>query len=368
MEKPTTTIAMVPHEKFSVTRQSLESVLTGTPEPRRLVFVDGGSPRGVAQYLEAQARTHDFTLVRTDHYLQANEGRNLALAYVDTEFVALVDNDVVVDPGWLTPLERCARETGAAAVSPLCCIGPVVHARIHLTTGECRIVETDDRRLMHERFVDSQKSFDDVLPRVERAQCELVDSHALLVRSDALARDRWFDEEIRLEEHLDLSLTIREGGGTLWLEPRSIVTYLTPRLEPSDLPFYVTRWSDAWNRVGLAHLGEKWRLSPDDPWLVEKAVWASTHRLDAYLPYRSPFTRLLHHYRREPHPIVDRVAQRVALRHHARRRMRSGGPRVAHAASWLPRLTRSRRVACRRRRRRASRCSPRSRTSCGAIA
>ena len=335
MQKPATTIAMVPHEKFSAARQSLESVLAGTPAPYRLVVVDGGSPREVARYLEAQARIHDFTLVRTDHFLQPNEGRNLALAYVDTEFVALVDNDVVVDPGWLVPLERCARETGAAVVSPLCCIGPVVHARIHLTKGECQIVETGERRVMHERFVDSQASFDDVLARVERVQCELVDAHALLVRSEALTGTAWFDEEIRLEEHIDLSLSIRERGGALWLEPRSIVTYLTPRLRPSDLPFYVTRWSDRWNEVGLAHLAAKWRLSPDDPWLSEKTAWASTHRLRGYLPYRSPFTRVLRHYGREPHPVVDRVAQPVALRHHDRRRLRSGAPRLAHAASWL---------------------------------
>ena len=32
MEKSATTIAMVPHEKFSVTRQSLSSVLAGTPD------------------------------------------------------------------------------------------------------------------------------------------------------------------------------------------------------------------------------------------------------------------------------------------------------------------------------------------------
>ncbi|MEX1007634.1 MAG: glycosyltransferase [Acidimicrobiia bacterium] len=328
---------MVPHEKFSATRQSLESVLAGTPEPHRLVFVDGGSPRDVARYLEAQARIHDFTLVRTDYFLQPNEGRNLALAYVDTEFVALVDNDVVVDPGWLTPLERCARETGAAVVSPLCCIGPVVHARIHLTIGECQIIETDERRVMHERFVDSQASFDDVFPGVERAQCELVDAHALLVRSDALTGGSCFDEEIRLEEHIDISLTIRDGGGTLWLEPGSIVTYLTLRLDPSDLFFYVARWSDAWNRVGLAHLAQKWRLSRDDPWLAEKAAWASNHRLHGYLPYRSPLTRLLRHYGREPHPVVDRVTQRVALRYHAKRRLRSPAPRLAHAANWLSR-------------------------------
>jgi GT2 family glycosyltransferase len=334
-ESVVTTIAIVPHEKFSVTRESLESVLAGTPEPHRLVYVDGGSPRQVADYLETQARMHDFTLVRTDHFLQPNEGRNLALAFVDTEFVALIDNDVVVDPGWLTPLERCAYETGAAVVSPLCCIGPVPHARVHLTTGECQIVEADGRRVIQERFVDSQALLADVLRRVERAQCELVDAHALLVRSEALTRDPPFDEAIRLEEHIDFSLMIREGGGTLWLEPTSIVSYLTPRLRPSDLPYYLVRWSDDWNRAGLAHLAKKWRISSDDPWLGEKSAWASDHRLHGYRPYRSPFGRLVRRYGRKPHPFIDRVAQPIALRNQDRQRAHNVAHRLAHAASWM---------------------------------
>jgi glycosyltransferase involved in cell wall biosynthesis len=335
VEDPATTIAIVPHEKFSLTRQNLESVLSGTPKPYRLVVVDGGSPRKVARYLDVQARAHDFALIRTEHFLRPNEARNLALAYVDTEFVAFLDNDVVVDPGWLTPIEQCARETGAAVVSPLCCIGPVVHARIHLTVGECRIIEKDGRRTMHEHFVDSQAPFDKVLARVERAQCELVDSHAFLVRSDALGGGAWFDEQVRLEEHVDMSLTISGAGGTLWLEPRSIVSYLTTRLQPSDLPYYVAVLGEAEGRRGLAHLTAKWRLSPDDPWIGEKLDWAGVLRRRGYKPYRSPFTRILRRYGREPRQIVDRLAQRIAEPYYDRSRARGTGARLVHAASWI---------------------------------
>ena len=154
--------------------------------------------------------------------------------------------------------------------------------------------------------------------------------------SDALARDPPFDEAIRLEEHVDLSLMIREGGGTLWLEPQSIVTYLTPRLRPTDLPYYVLRWSDDWNRAGLVHLAQKWRLSPDDPWLDEKLSWASAHRFRWYWPYRSVPRRVMRRYGRTPGPVLlDRVAQPIALRNEARKRARGVAHRVVHAASWM---------------------------------
>src|SRR5205823_11203098 len=72
------TIAVVPRERFSFTREALERLYAVTPPSFRLVYVDGGSPRHIREYLEAQAQKHGFDLVRTDHYLSPNEARNLA--------------------------------------------------------------------------------------------------------------------------------------------------------------------------------------------------------------------------------------------------------------------------------------------------
>ena len=56
MENPEVTIAVVPRERFSFARDSLEALYRYTDPPFRLVYVDGGSPSRVQRYLESAAR------------------------------------------------------------------------------------------------------------------------------------------------------------------------------------------------------------------------------------------------------------------------------------------------------------------------
>src|SRR6266516_1506210 len=117
------TIVVVPREQFSKSQISLESIYAATPPPFRLVYVDGNSRSSLRRYLEQQAAARGFQLIRTENYLTSNEARNLGRREVCTEYVAFLDNDVFVQPGWLQTLLRCAVETGAWVVGPLYCYG-----------------------------------------------------------------------------------------------------------------------------------------------------------------------------------------------------------------------------------------------------
>ncbi len=77
---PQVTIVVVPRERFSYARPSLESILQLTDIPFKLVYVDGGSPAPVRRYLDARAKGQGFEVIRTDHYLPPNTARNLGLA------------------------------------------------------------------------------------------------------------------------------------------------------------------------------------------------------------------------------------------------------------------------------------------------
>ena len=112
-------MVVVPRERFSTAIESLRSVLDHTEPPYELVYVDGNSPRAVRRAIQRLADEHGFHIIRSDRFLYGNEARNLGAAGVDTEFVAFVENDVLVTPGWLDALVRCADQTGAAAVGPL---------------------------------------------------------------------------------------------------------------------------------------------------------------------------------------------------------------------------------------------------------
>src|ERR1700691_3856723 len=166
MPEPAVTVVVVPRERFSYSRTSLESLHANTHLPFRLIYVDGGSPAHIKRYLESQAAEKRFQLIRTEHYLSPNQARNIGLRQADTKYVVFLDNDVEVAPGWLSALLECAEETNASLVGPVCCIGLPVHQLIHMAGGEARICEREGRRSLYEKHGFWNEQMSDARPRM----------------------------------------------------------------------------------------------------------------------------------------------------------------------------------------------------------
>ena len=98
------TLLIIPRERFSNAKESLEGIFANTRMPFDMVYVDGGSPPDLKRYIEDQAKEKDFTLIRTEYYLFPNQARNMALSKVKTKYAVFVDNDIVPEPGWLKAL------------------------------------------------------------------------------------------------------------------------------------------------------------------------------------------------------------------------------------------------------------------------
>jgi GT2 family glycosyltransferase len=299
MSEGLATIAVVPRERFSFTGLALERMYAATTPPPRLLYVDGGSPRHIREYLEVQARKHGFDLVRTEHYLSPNAARNLAARAVRTKYVVFIDNDVLVTPGWLDALVACAEETGAWAVGPLYCIGPPELETVHMAGGDCHVLEEAGRRHLVDRHRLVGKRWADIRALITRAPVELIEFHCMLVRMEAFERVGPLDEALlSVHEHLDLCMTIRQAGGSIYFEPAAVVTWMAPPpLAWSDLPFFLRRWSERWNRASLEHFDHKWALNEDDrrrvqlEWLTDYRQAAlrlplSTERLRRLLGWR----------------------------------------------------------------------------------
>jgi GT2 family glycosyltransferase len=274
------TIVYVPRERFSATQCSLESILTHTNYPHEFVCVDGGSPDPVRQYLEDIAHQNNFTLVRSDSYLSPNEARNLALQYVKTRYVVFVDNDVLVSPGWLDALIRCAEETGAWMVGPLCCEGDPERERIHMFGGEISVEQPDGRRKYFEKHHLKKKAINDVDEALVRRKTELIEFHTMLVRMKAFDVIGPLDEGLLSSaEHADLCLSVKNAGQYIYLEPEAKITYLIPeKIEEIDREFFKLRWSDAWNTATIERLMEKYKLPRNDPGLTIMHWWLGKHR------------------------------------------------------------------------------------------
>lgn len=289
MSRPNVTIIVSPRERFSFTRQNLESIYEHTTPPFSLIYVDGGSPAQEQRYLEAQAQTRGFKLIRTDHYLAPNQARNLAIPHVSTEYLLFIDNDVVVSPGWLDRLLQCAEETGAAIVCPLTCIGKDLHQTIHLAGGEARILEEETekgiKRKVHEKHYFVNRPVADVRDQLQRQQCEFAEFHCMLVRTEIFHQLGLLDEGLlSTREHIDFCMTVTNAGGTVFCEPTSVVTYV-PELafNLADLSFFLLRWSDAWELASLEHFSQKWNLPKKDRYFKKRYERLGHRRHKAFL-------------------------------------------------------------------------------------
>jgi GT2 family glycosyltransferase len=263
---PQVTLVVVPRERFSCTVESLESIYEHTQLPFNLVYVDGNSPPKIQRYLQAQAHTRPFQLIRTNTFLYPNQARNLGLAQVKTPYVVFIDNDVIVSPGWLNALVNCAEETGATVVGPLMCQDKPLHQTIHFAGGEAHIWtdQAGNRRLREKMYQQGQRVMEQ-RDRLQRQPTELAEFHCVLVRTEIFERLGGLDEAmLNTKEHLDFCMTVAQAGGSIYFEPASLVTYVQPSsLDWNDLHYYKLRWSDAWTLASLNHLRQKWNLAED---------------------------------------------------------------------------------------------------------
>src|SRR5262245_17884948 len=75
-----------------------------------------------------------------------------------------------------------------------------------------------------------------------------------------------FDEALlTVRENLDFCLAVAEAGGSIYIEPASIITYLGYQpLAWRDIPYYLLRWNDRWTLRTLHRFRDKWGLAEDD--------------------------------------------------------------------------------------------------------
>ncbi len=282
-QNPQVTIVVVPRERFSFTKESFESLYSNTEYTFDLVYVDNNAPKQVRTYLETQAQEKGFKLVRSDCYLSPNQARNLGLLNVSNQskYVVFLDNDVVVSPGWLKPLVDCAEDTEATVVGPVVCQHEPLHTIIHCAGGEY-MPDEDLARFLSQEAPDDQfqpsirekiylqdKLLTDVGKQLQRQPTGFIEFHCILVRTSLFQEVGLLDEGFCCtKEYIDLAMTVLKAGGTVYLEPKSVVTFRThfpaPPLHLSDIPYFMMRWSDSSEESSLRHFVNKWSVAEDE--------------------------------------------------------------------------------------------------------
>ena len=102
-------------------RRCVESVLSCTPEPHRLILIDDASTdagvRDVLREIQQRGDRH-VEILRNERNLGFTGTANRGMMH-STADVVLLNSDTIVTPGWLSALTRCAASDAAiATVTP----------------------------------------------------------------------------------------------------------------------------------------------------------------------------------------------------------------------------------------------------------
>lgn len=267
------TVVVTPRDRFCFSKENLETIYQNADIPFELIYVDGGSPDHIREYLAKASQDRKFHLIRVDHYLSPNRSRNLACPHIKTPYAIFVENDVAIAKGSMSAMLRCAEETGCDVVCPLTCQDKPIHESIHYAGGDLEIRERErdgkKERYVYETMTHKQGTkYFEINPPLKRSPAGYTEVHCFLVRADMLAKINGFDEGVMsTRDHVDFSLNVRKAGGKIYFEPQSIITFMghftAPKLEPWEEDFYKIRWSDAWEYNSLRHISKKWNLTED---------------------------------------------------------------------------------------------------------
>jgi O-antigen biosynthesis protein len=100
---PLTSLVILTFNQLDVTRQTVESIRRHTPEPHEIIFVDNGSKDGTLDWLKRLVQENPaYRLIANDSNLGFAAGCNQGIGSAQGEFLLLLNNDVVVTPGWLS--------------------------------------------------------------------------------------------------------------------------------------------------------------------------------------------------------------------------------------------------------------------------
>jgi len=337
-EVPRVTIAVVPRETVTQVQASLETTVAHTHLPYRLVIVDACYPAKTRRWLDAFAREHDATLLRGDCALTPTESHNAALAVTDTEFVAFLDDNCFVREGWLDALLRCADETGAGVVGPLYGFRTSRRGRetVHVFAGHAHVETVEGRRVLDDGHTHTGEPLDEAAAELTRQPAETVELYCALVRRSVFRDIGPMDEGLlSLREHLDLCMRARDAGFQVWVEPAAQAIFELPIPIPwRDRPYFVFRWSRQQNEQTLAYFADKWDLDREATMTRAWPFVDQTRQL-AYHFRTRPFDRAFRKVAGRALGALDRTVEAGVVAYQLRRRARSRGLRVAHAATWL---------------------------------
>ncbi len=240
-------IIVVPRDRFSSVHACAELILSNTDVPFRLVFVDLGYSRRALDRLRKQCNDVPMDIVSAGKTIPMIAFRDV-VSRIQEPYVAWVDNDTFVTPGWMTALLNRAKQ-GARVILPVTLEREGLDAdsrklplRNHISHAELRRVTVNGVP-----YVFDYKPFRRAAPEELPTEAHTVDFfelHAFCAETDIL---RQLDlPAMVVREHIDIGIQLHKLGVDIWCEPKAQVIFDNIHERPTfrDLRFFFYRWNE----------------------------------------------------------------------------------------------------------------------------
>ncbi len=274
MSEPVT-IVVVPRDRFSSVVDCVRSIVANTGVPYKLVLLDFGYRAATLAAVRAAVGGRPVEVVPCGRTIPMTAFRDY-LPAVTTSYVAWVDNDTYVTPGWMDALLDRARQ-GARVVLPVTLEREGLDGdprqlplRNHISHSELRRVDVGGVA-----YVFDHKPYRRAAPEEIPAEPHTVDFFELHTFFAETAVLRQLDlPAMVVREHIDIGIQLHRMGIDIWCEPRARVHFDNIHEPPAvaDLRFFFFRWSQ--RLVDQSHdlFARRWGYRFYNEWFMKN--WA----------------------------------------------------------------------------------------------
>ncbi len=226
---------------LSLTSQCLKSIWENTDAPHEIIVVDNGSSDGTRDYLARLEAVGGVRVIANRTNLGFARASNRGAQAARGELLVFLNNDTIVQPGWLEELAACARKDEKIGVVGAKLLFPddtIQHGGVAFS----------DTKLVYHIY----KHYDKDHPAVNKErEFQAVTAACALIKKDPFFGAGGFDESYRNGfEDVDLCFKLRQQGYQVVYNPRAVVYHLESKtagrhdrdLENSHI--FRSKWDD----------------------------------------------------------------------------------------------------------------------------
>lgn len=208
-------IVVVNWNTKDILARCLDSILLHTDYPYHVYAVDNGSTDGSQEYLAGLSHPQ-VTVILNQENLGYSGGCNRGARAGNGRYIIFLNSDVIVTPGWLTPLVRCMESDPRIAV-----VGPKTVDKQNRITGAGVVGTYAKPQLRGFLEPDAPGKFDQV------EDCLSVSGAAYMIRRDLIPVLGLFDERFFFYyEETDYSYNAKSHGYRVVYCPESKIYHL----------------------------------------------------------------------------------------------------------------------------------------------